>query len=96
MAITRVVTNQCASLVKDKIRSHVILTETRKSRENNHHLVSSIYFHWRRGEVSTSEDMASTNNDGEQNKRLFEGVQFYVEISKGLNKEEAGTVSRAT
>lgn len=46
--------------------------------------------------MSTSEDMASTNNDGEQNKRLFAGVQFYVEISKGLNKEEAGTVSRAS
>lgn len=46
--------------------------------------------------MSTSEDMASTNNDGEQNKKLFESVQFYVEISKGLNKEEAGTVNRAS
>ena len=45
--------------------------------------------------MSTSEDMATNNNDGEQNKRLFAGVQFYVEISKGLNKEEAETVSRA-
>lgn len=62
----------------------------------NQYLVRSIYFHWRRGEVSTSEDMASTNNDGEQNKKLFESVQFYVEISKGLNKEEAGTVNRAS
>lgn len=75
----------------------MILTETRKSRENsNQHLVRSIYFHWRRREVSTSEDMASTNNDAEQDKRLFAGVQFYVEISKGLNEEEAGTVSRAS
>lgn len=73
-----------------------MLTETRKSRENNQHLDRSIYFHWQRREVSTSEDMASTNNDGEQNKRLFAGVQFYVEISKGLNEEEAGTVSRAS
>lgn len=45
--------------------------------------------------MSTSEDMATTNNDGEQNKKLFAGVQFYVEISKGLNKEEAERVSRA-
>lgn len=73
-----------------------MLTETRNRRENNQHLVHSIYFHWRRREVSTSENMASTNNDGEQNKRLFAGVQFYVEMSKGLNKEEAGTVSRAS
>lgn len=38
--------------------------------------------------------MATNNNDGEQNKRLFAGVQFYVEISKGLNKEGAESVSR--
>lgn len=39
--------------------------------------------------------MATTNNDSEQMKRLFAGVQFYVEISRGLNKEEAETVSGA-
>lgn len=69
-------------------------TEARQSCENNQHLEPNI-FTVVAGKVSTSEDMTTTNNDCEQNMRLFAGVQFYVEISQGLNKEEAERVSGA-
>ncbi len=37
----------------------------------------------------------ASNNFGEQNRMLFEGIQFYVETSKDLNEEEADKASQA-